>query len=86
MSEVASNAVLHARTALTVETATDGSTWYVGVKDHSPVVPSTRSHAPDATSGRGLQLLEAIVDRWGTRVEPDGKVVWFELDLLPACL
>ncbi|MEV7886358.1 ATP-binding protein [Streptomyces sp. NPDC002817] len=35
--------------------------------------------SPDAEGGRGLLLLEAVVDKWGvTGVPGGGKVVWFE--------
>ncbi|MGW2819924.1 ATP-binding protein [Streptomyces sp. NPDC001443] len=34
---------------------------------------------PDAESGRGLALLDALVDKWGVDLTPeDGKTVWFE--------
>jgi anti-sigma regulatory factor (Ser/Thr protein kinase) len=32
-------------------------------------------------SGRGVPLMDALSDRWGTSPHGDGKVVWFELDL-----
>ncbi|MEV5412835.1 ATP-binding protein, partial [Thermopolyspora sp. NPDC052614] len=28
--------------------------------------------------GRGLQLIAAIAQRWGTRYTPDGKCIWTE--------
>src|SRR5882757_8194284 len=34
-----------------------------------------------ATSGRGLILVQALADAWGTSVLGTGKVVWFELDV-----
>lgn len=37
---------------------------------------------PDAESGRGLLLVEALADRWGVGVGPvPRKTVWAELDL-----
>jgi anti-sigma regulatory factor (Ser/Thr protein kinase) len=81
VSELASNAVLHARTPFTIEATNDGSTVYVAVGDESRVVPTVKAHDLYATGGRGLLLVDALVDRWGTRREPDGKVVWFEIDL-----
>ncbi|GHC44679.1 ATP-binding protein [Streptomyces flavofungini] len=36
--------------------------------------------APDAESGRGLLLVEALATRWGTEVGPaPGKTVWAEV-------
>ena len=34
--------------------------------------------APDATSGRGLALIDALAGRWG--IEKGSTHVWFELD------
>lgn len=31
--------------------------------------------------GRGLLLVEAVTDRWGTVPVPGGKTVWFECDV-----
>lgn len=33
----------------------------------------------DATSGRGLLLVEALADTWGIQTRGAGKTVWFEL-------
>ncbi|MFI9587403.1 ATP-binding protein [Streptomyces sp. NPDC052236] len=30
--------------------------------------------------GRGLLLVDAVTDRWGTVPLPGGKTVWFECD------
>jgi anti-sigma regulatory factor (Ser/Thr protein kinase) len=50
----------------------------VEVFDESPLRPSVLDAPPDATSGRGIAIVEAVSDRWGVR--PDGlelgKVVW----------
>jgi anti-sigma regulatory factor (Ser/Thr protein kinase) len=54
----------------------------VSVHDHDPRPPRAGLRAgPLETSGRGLALLEALTDSWGSRPEPDGtgKVVWFAL-------
>jgi anti-sigma regulatory factor (Ser/Thr protein kinase) len=37
-----------------------------------------------ATSGRGLILVQALADAWGTSADGAGKVVWFELDVKAA--
>ncbi|MFB7594436.1 ATP-binding protein [Streptomyces sp. NPDC056160] len=52
----------------------------VEVADGSPQLPATPAGlSPDAEGGRGLLLIDAVVDKWG--VEPGregGKTVWFE--------
>jgi hypothetical protein len=35
--------------------------------------------AQQATTGRGLQLVERLADRWGSEPRTGGKVVWFEV-------
>lgn len=43
----------------------------------SPTVPSQLP--PDAEHGRGLALVDAVVDKWGVSPAPGGgKTVWFE--------
>jgi len=53
----------------------------VSVRDHSPRLPTVRTAEPDEGSGRGLALIAAVSDSWGTRAREDGagKVVWFAL-------
>ncbi|MFJ7272510.1 ATP-binding protein [Streptomyces sp. NPDC099050] len=54
----------------------------VEVSDGCPSPP--RPAAPDAgelsEGGRGLLLVEAVTDRWGTDANSTGKTVWFECD------
>jgi hypothetical protein len=45
-------------------------------------LPRHRHPSPDAESGRGLLLVEALANRWGTELGPvPRKTVWAELDL-----
>ncbi|MGW2180093.1 ATP-binding protein [Streptomyces sp. NPDC001732] len=47
-------------------------------------LPVASSPAADAESGRGLLIVEALADRWGTVLGPvPRKTVWAELDLVP---
>ena len=32
-------------------------------------------------SGRGLMLVEALADRWGSEVDASGTTAWFVLEL-----
>ncbi|MDT7569846.1 MAG: hypothetical protein QOE05_20 [Actinomycetota bacterium] len=77
-SEVLTNSLLHARTpiVLTVERASS-NTVTISVHDESPLVPRRRNHAQDATTGRGLELLDRLSQSW--RVQPDatGKTLTF---------
>ena len=44
-----------------------------------PFAPLRPVPPPEATSGRGLLLVEALADRWGSD-HRDGNLVWFEID------
>lgn len=43
--------------------------------------PAVRPPDPEAGSGRGLLLVEALAARWGVRDRPPGKTVWCEYEL-----
>ncbi|HET9692176.1 MAG TPA: ATP-binding protein [Acidimicrobiales bacterium] len=78
-SELATNAVLHARSAFTVTVwpGDDGIT--IEVLDENPRRPSASNAGPRDLSGRGLQLIDAVCDAWGVRPNDDGKAVWAHL-------
>ncbi len=77
VSELATNAVEHARTPFTVTVEWSGLTVTVKVADGSPQVPAGPLRDLMATHGRGLQLLDALSVSWGVSVETTGgKSVW----------
>jgi hypothetical protein len=44
--------------------------------------PVRRAHDDDAETGRGLELVQALSDGWGScAAEPGGKIVWARFDL-----
>ena len=79
-TELATNAVVHARTGFTVmvSRSPDG-TIRLAVRDDSVVPPLPRLAAPYDGSGRGLRLVEAIAGGWCADLLPGGKVVWAQL-------
>lgn len=79
-TELATNAVLHARTGFTVTVAwrPDG-TILVAVRDASLLPPRLRHPSALDGSGRGLGLVAAIAVGWGAYLLADGKVVWAQL-------
>ena len=79
VSEVVTNAVLHARTRFTVGVTRLPAAVLVTVADHNPQQPEQQAESDSRTSGRGLALLSALSDDWGVATEPDGKCVWFVL-------
>lgn len=81
VSELVTNAVLHARTQVEVRLEGDGRLLRIEVRDRNTRRPVRERVPVDATTGRGLALVEAVADRWGVQPHADGKVVWCELTL-----
>jgi anti-sigma regulatory factor (Ser/Thr protein kinase) len=79
VTELASNALLHARSESTVTVALAGPTVCLSVRDHSAVLPTRRPAGALESSGRGLGMVAAISRRWGADLVDEGKVVWAEL-------
>ena len=77
-SEVVTNAIVHARSPLTLVVTSTPATVRIGVRDGSRQLPR-QSGGDELNRGRGLLLVEALADRWGTAPEGHGKTVWFEL-------
>lgn len=92
VSEVSTNALLHARSAFLVTVAAvDASHVRVCVSDRSPVLPHRRAYGVDTSTGRGMRLLATLASSWAAVVPPDpsvppsyAKSVWFEVPLHPA--
>lgn len=80
VSELVTNAVLHARTGVVVKVDVDRSRLRIEVCDENEAAPQRRRYATNATTGRGLMLIETLASRWGTQPEDTGKSVWFEID------
>jgi anti-sigma regulatory factor (Ser/Thr protein kinase) len=79
ISELVTNAVLHAQSAPEVILLTAGSGLRVEVRDQSPVLPARRHYGLQAGTGRGIVLVEEMASEWGAEPSGPGKVVWFEL-------
>ena len=86
VSEAATNALLHSASgdggSFAVEYLISNDLLRVEVHDGGgPSGPRRRVHHPESMTGRGLDLFDALSDRWGVDGSPDGRTVWFELDL-----
>ena len=78
-SELVTNAVLHARTELTLTLELRDGRVRISVKDRSKAPPTLRHYQADALTGRGLGVVAALSDSWGVSAAADGKVVWAEV-------
>ena len=85
LSELVTNAVIHAGTPARVTARLDDERLLVLVQDHGNRGAARRADAHDPTdiSGRGLMLVEALATAWSAEHSADGTTVWFELDLAP---
>ena len=86
VSEAATNAVLHSASGnggtFSVAYLISDDLLRVEVHDGGgPIGPRRRVHHLESMTGRGLDLFDALSDRWGVDGGPEGWTVWFELDL-----
>jgi anti-sigma regulatory factor (Ser/Thr protein kinase) len=82
VSELATNAVVHAATAFTVNVSRLDGVLTLTVGDGSPVFPrKLRPGAELASSGRGLRIVEALSTAWGVTGKGTGKSVWATFDV-----
>ncbi|WP_449060276.1 ATP-binding SpoIIE family protein phosphatase [Planomonospora algeriensis] len=81
VSELVTNAVRHGEGSVGLRLLR-GPSLVCEVADRSPSMPVMREAAGTDDSGRGLQLINWMAHRWGTRPTPQGKIVWVEQKLL----
>jgi anti-sigma regulatory factor (Ser/Thr protein kinase) len=80
LSEVVTNAVLHAGPPIEVTGGVVGSKKVrVEVSDGSKVTPIQRHPPHSSPTGRGLNLLDRLTSAWGVDITNTGKTVWFEI-------
>lgn len=77
VSELVTNAVVHAHSAVEVSVRVDNGTLRIAVRDQDPTVPVRR--AADDGGGFGLWLLEELTQACGVQVGGSAKTVWFSL-------
>ncbi|MFI1835684.1 ATP-binding protein [Streptomyces olivaceoviridis] len=81
ISEIVTNAVRHghSHSLRVIAEQPRPDRLRVAVVDKSRRVPELHIVGPDAIGGRGLLLVDALSDRWGTDLLPWGKRVWAEI-------
>jgi anti-sigma regulatory factor (Ser/Thr protein kinase) len=82
VSELVTNAVVHTRGEVRLDLTLSGDRLRVAVSDSSPRAPARQASVDwEATGGRGLLLVEAVSDTWGSVPLSGGKQVWGEIAL-----
>jgi anti-sigma regulatory factor (Ser/Thr protein kinase) len=78
-SELVTNAYRHAGTETRVSVRLEDECTRVEVRDVGRGEPELRAFDTDRVDGRGLQIVDALADRWGYHSNDSGTAVWFEL-------
>ncbi|WP_066946552.1 SpoIIE family protein phosphatase [Streptomyces lushanensis] len=81
VSELIANVVRHARGPVRLRLL-HSTTLVCEVYDGSPTTPRIRRAAETDESGRGLQMVAALSEHWGTRYTATGKCIWTEQPLV----
>lgn len=80
VSELTSNAIRFSETIVIVEIHLCGSGVLIEVYDSGDDVPVLKEPDFEASTGRGLNIVAALADRWGYEIDRSGiKCVWAAL-------
>jgi anti-sigma regulatory factor (Ser/Thr protein kinase) len=79
VSELVTNAIVHARTDVELRLLADDRMLRAEVTDRNPTLPTRRRPTSLTGTGRGLELIDDLASRWGVLLSDAGKTVWFEI-------
>jgi anti-anti-sigma factor len=81
VAELATNAVLHARSPFEVAVCVTDDAVRVEVADEGSGMPLLLEAGSDSERGRGLKIVDGLARSWGVnaRGDEESKTVWFEL-------
>ena len=79
VSELVTNATVHAQSKVRVTVHVDSHWVRVEVDDEGPGQPRLRRLTPHQLQGRGLAVVERLSTDWGTDRHEGHKTVWFEI-------
>ncbi|MFJ4868698.1 ATP-binding protein [Streptomyces sp. NPDC088757] len=75
VSELLTNAHLHAHSDAQLVLTWDGDCLHISVHDEDPRLPRPREADEGALSGRGVNIVRALADEWSMRCQRHGKTV-----------
>ncbi|MFF8609589.1 ATP-binding protein [Streptomyces sp. NPDC015346] len=75
VSELLTNAHIHAHSDAQLVLTWDGDCLHISVHDDDPTLPRPRNPDEGAVSGRGVSIVQALADEWGMRCLRHGKTV-----------
>jgi anti-sigma regulatory factor (Ser/Thr protein kinase) len=84
VSELTTNAVIHAHTGFTVELDVNPAYVRVAVTDVGSGRPAIAPASPVAPSGRGLRIVDLLSEDWGVIASTSerGKTVWSKVAIV----
>ncbi len=82
VSELVTNAMVHAGGARGLRATFADGVLTLSVTDRSRITPAPRLFSPtDSSGGLGLQIIDQLSSTWGVERKPGGKTVWATLRL-----
>lgn len=75
VSELITNAHIHAHSDAHLVLTWDGDCLHVSVHDDDPTLPRQREAEPGAVSGRGVAIVRTLADEWEMKCQRHGKTV-----------
>ncbi len=79
VTELAANAVLHARSGFTVTVSRSAAAVRIAVRDNRPLARWNHGRPFDVRAGHGLSVVAQLARDWAVERRPGGKVIWAEL-------
>lgn len=83
VSELVTNAVVHAGTAMMLRLDWDGPQLRIEVIDGGPARGALMSHQSPTGGGRGLFIVDHLSESWGVEINRTGKRVWANVPAVP---
>ena len=80
VSELVTNALVHATDPRSLAIEVTPEAVIVEVSDGSHVVPVVRAVDPNRLGGNGMRIVHELSSAWGVDVTSAGKTVWFRQD------
>ena len=83
VSELATNSLRHAESPFQVTVELGSSELMLEVMDRSKELPVKAEPGRADFGGKGLLFVDSLAASWGSRLLPDGKIVFFTLEVPP---